>query len=116
MAMNPNHPGSLEDQLAELRLRVLRLEQLLRAQDFVVEKTEVTPAVGPAVPAGAPVVSAAAASETPLQVPYPAASFQRSVTPPLFGHREKAGQGDARSLESRIGSQWFNRVGILAML
>ena len=24
--------------------------------------------------------------------------------------------GEERSLESRIGSQWFNRIGILAML
>jgi uncharacterized membrane protein len=33
---------------------------------------------------------------------------------PSFVDPEPA--GDARSLESRIGSQWFNRVGILAML
>ena len=26
------------------------------------------------------------------------------------------GTGDDRSLESRIGSQWFNRIGILAVL
>ena len=117
MAMNPNYPGSLEDQLAELRLRVLRLEQLLRAHGFVVEKTEVTPAVGPAVPVSAPaMISPATTSEAPVQVSYPAAPFQTPVAPPLFGQSDQSSQRDTRSLESRIGSQWFNRVGILAML
>ena len=117
MAMNPNYPGSLEDQLAELRLRVLRLEQQLRAHGFVVEKTEVTPAVGPAVPVSAPaMISPATTSEAPVQVSYPAAPFQTPVAPPLFGQSDQSSQRDTRSLESRIGSQWFNRVGILAML
>jgi len=117
MAMNPNYPGSLEDQLAELRSRVLRLEQLLRAHGFVVEKTEITPAVGPAVPVSAPaMISPATTSEAPVQVSYPAASFQTPVAPPLFGQSDQSSQRDTRSLESRIGSQWFNRVGILAML
>jgi len=117
MAMNPNYPGSLEDQLAELRLRVLRLEQLLRAHGFVVEKTEVTPAVGPAIPVSAPaMISPATTSEAPVQVSYPAAPFQTPVAPPLFGQSDQSSQRDTRSLESRIGSQWFNRVGILAML
>jgi len=115
--MNPNYPGSLEDQLAELRSRVLRLEQLLRAHGFVVEKTEITPAVGPAVPVSAPaMISPATTSEAPVQVSYPAASFQTPVAPPLFGQSDQSSQRDTRSLESRIGSQWFNRVGILAML
>jgi len=35
---------------------------------------------------------------------------------PLFAFSAAAGPEENRSLESRIGSQWFNRVGILAML
>jgi uncharacterized membrane protein len=118
MAMNPNSPGSLEDQLAELRLRVLRLEQVLRSQGLVVEKTEAAAIAEPTVPLGPPAVIPAAPpfEAPPLQVPYPAATFPIPVTPPLFGHRDQVSQRDTRSLESRIGSQWFNRVGILAML
>ena len=35
---------------------------------------------------------------------------------PLFGYSAPAKPEQNRSLENRIGSQWFNRVGILAML
>ncbi len=35
---------------------------------------------------------------------------------PSFASQFQAQPADARSLESRIGSQWFNRVGILAVL
>ena len=38
------------------------------------------------------------------------------VHAPLFSNQAPAHPEDSRSLESRIGSQWFNRVGILAVL
>jgi len=105
MAMNPNYPGSLEDQLAELRLRVLRLEQLLRTQGFVVEKTDATHPPEPVPLAGPAVVPSVPLAEAPLQASYPAAAFSTPVAPPLFGHLEQGAQRDTRSLESRIGSQ-----------
>jgi uncharacterized membrane protein len=37
-------------------------------------------------------------------------------TAPSFQTLEPAGSDDSRTLENRIGSQWFNRIGILAML
>ncbi len=39
-----------------------------------------------------------------------------SHTRPQFHSLDRATTTDTRSLESRIGSQWFNRIGILAVL
>jgi uncharacterized membrane protein len=44
------------------------------------------------------------------------ASPETPVAPPNFGSYGSPAPEDDRSLESRVGSQWFNRVGILAML
>lgn len=41
---------------------------------------------------------------------------QHFASPPRLASFEAATPGDSRTLESRIGSQWFNRIGILAML
>jgi len=118
MAMNPNLSGSLEDQVSELRSRILRLEQALRAHSIEVET--VTPV--PAVPVQTP-ISASAPAATPPPVLQPAmpqppqgSPSQTPIAPPRFGSSDTAGKEDTRSLENRIGSQWFNRVGILAML
>ena len=108
--MDPGLSGSLEDQVAELRARVHRLEEALRARGVVLEQAE-TPAAKRAT-AGAPPV--------PPQVPHPAVQPPiASATPtaqPVFGSYTASAPENSRSLESRIGSQWFNRVGILAVL
>ncbi len=120
--MNPNNPGSLEDQVGELRSRVLQLEQALQAYGIVAPKAVPAPPVAaapsigvqaglpqPPIPAAPPV----AGPPQPAQV-WPS---QPPVAPPHFGYpTHQASQKDQQSLENRIGSQWFNRVGILAML
>jgi uncharacterized membrane protein len=124
--MDPNSSGSLEDQVGELRGRVRRLEEALRARGIPLES-----AAGPAaaaLPAGMPAVAAtppppAASSVSapwmmkmaPGQVPLPPPPAP-PVAPPRFGYAEQGPAAPERSLESRIGSQWFNRVGILALL
>jgi len=47
----------------------------------------------------------------PSQVP-PSAP----IAPPQFASLQQDTTADSRSLENRIGSQWFNRIGILAVL
>src|SRR5437879_6337431 len=120
MAMNPNISGSLEDQVGELRLRVQRLEQALRVHGIVVERAETAPAIAatPSELPAAPSQPAPSAAVTAAGFPQPpqARPFQAPVSPPRFGHEDQVAKEDNRSLESRIGSQWFNRVGILAML
>lgn len=109
--MNPGLSGSLEDQVAELRARVHRLEAVLRARGIVLEQAE-TPiaAAGPAPPVPPPVPR----PEHPAVKP-PIAPASPSAQP-VFSSFTPGTPVDGRSLESRIGSQWFNRVGILAVL
>ncbi|MGA3102511.1 MAG: hypothetical protein ABSD61_11675, partial [Terracidiphilus sp.] len=49
----------------------------------------------------------------PVSAPAPPPA---QIAPPRFSSLEAATDSDSRSLESRIGSQWFNRIGILAVL
>ena len=111
--MNPNLSGSLEDQVRELRSRVLRLEQALQGRGIAVETADVIASAAPApIATGAPAVAMTAAVQ-PEEVRLSEAPF----APPSFGvASDKTAKEEKRSLESRIGSQWFNRVGILAML
>ena len=105
--MDPFQPGSVEEQVAQLRHRVLRLERLLQAHGLL-EKPE--PAQQPAQvsPSEPPTIAA----PQPPAPPFPA----RPIEAPRFAQTEPAPQRDAQSIESRIGSQWFNRIGILAVL
>jgi hypothetical protein len=50
--------------------------------------------------------------------PTPPAAVQPpvAVAVPQFRSIEPEPSGDQPTLESRIGSQWFNRIGILAVL
>src|SRR5580698_4244307 len=107
-------PRSLEEQMAALRARVWRLEQTLAEHGIALwEEPEAQPAPKPLVePTTAP--AAVQAGVGPAQTPVPAqaapaASQLAAVAASASAH------GD-QSLESRIGSQWFNRIGILAVL
>src|ERR1017187_5439308 len=66
------------------------------------------------------IVALAGAPPVPPQVPHPAVQPPiASATPtaqPVFSSYIASAPEDSRSLESRIGSQWFNPVGILAVL
>ena len=106
--MEPDHPGgALEEQIGELRSRVRRLEEALRRRGVVLEDEPSTPKTTYADVAQATVVA------PPTHV---AAAPAPPVAAPSFGYQPHAAPKDGRSLESRIGSQWFNRIGILAIL
>src|SRR5208283_1474940 len=121
--MNPTDPGSLEEEVGELRARVQRLEEALYPQGILSERWKGPPLEehGPVV-AGttAPVSAPAFAAAPPVPVSaasYPApAAVSAAGTLPSFTHLASAATDPERSLESRIGSQWFNRIGILAVL
>lgn len=111
--MDPFPPGSLEEQVANLRYRVLRLERLLQAHG-IQERPE-KPAPQPAAPAS-PIAAPTPAPQSPA-APLPSPALpSRPIEPPRFALTEPATQRDTQSIESRIGSQWFNRIGILAIL
>ena len=104
---------SLEEQIAELRVRVTLLEDSLDHAGIV-----------PAAPeAQAPATKAVfAPSEfAPLPLAEPTAdglppASPSSVMPQFYGYSTSPTPQDSRSLETRIASQWFNRIGILAVL
>jgi uncharacterized membrane protein len=108
--MNSEFSGSVENEVVELRNRVLRIEEALRRRGVVLEDSQPravaaapSPMPPPSVVAGAPAgAQAAPAPPLPLR--------------PRFAAVGAAKPKDGRSLENRIGSQWFNRIGILALL
>jgi uncharacterized membrane protein len=110
--MDPESSGSLEEQVGELRSRVRRLEEALQRRGVVLPGIESAPsaAQAPAATAVPPGPSPAFAPGVLPPTPAP------PIAPPSFGFRGPASPVDDRSLESRIGSQWFNRIGILAIL
>lgn len=104
--MDPDTSGSPEQQIADLRARVLRLEDALRKQGISLEGDS------PVAPYTLkPNLEVKATSTAPPEA-VPAAQLDV----PDFLRRTAATGSHDHSLESRIGSQWFNRVGILAVL
>jgi uncharacterized membrane protein len=113
----------LEAQLSAVTTRVFQLERevaALRGVSPPVMSAEpaagvATPAKSPsewtAMPPGSagPEISATAA---PDAAPQPSQSVSGSTAIPTAPPRLR----EERSLESRVGSQWFNRIGIIAML
>jgi len=131
--MESDPSGRLEAQLAELSSRVWQLEQALSRHGIAVEgeqlpqaATTLEPPAAPALPpqpiappppASPPAQPAAMPFERALDRAAGSANRPQPVTArPLFETAKEPGAGDVRSLESRIGSQWFNRIGILAVL
>lgn len=122
--MAPDSSGSLEDQVRELRERIHRLEEALRGRGIVLESAAGPPAAAPAagIPAAAPAHPPAppaifvSGQTTGSAQPWFPVAPAPPVAPPRFGYAEQSPAAPERSLESRIGSQWFNRVGILALL
>jgi len=107
--MNTNSFDSLEEQVGELRSRLRRLEEALGRQGILSQQfLSQTPAESPRE-----------------QVQPPPAETKRKTTPwtaalpdaaPSFGYSAPARLEVDGSLENRIGSHWFNRIGILAVL
>jgi uncharacterized membrane protein len=127
--MNPDSTGSLEEQVGELRSRLGRLEEALcrqgvLARDFIDQagaEPEVTaPPDAPPVPwtdelkrrKGA--VRAREDSTPGIALPETDRAAQASTL--SFAGYAPNEAAEESSLESRIGSHWFNRIGILAML
>ncbi|HEX5234038.1 MAG TPA: DUF2339 domain-containing protein [Silvibacterium sp.] len=102
--MEDNSAGNLEQQVARLTRRVYLLEELMRRHGLVSDQPAAPEANAPLPPvAPSPI----------LTQPSPALPARQAITPPSFSL--PFAKTD-RSLESRIGSQWFNRIGILAVL
>jgi uncharacterized membrane protein len=113
--MDPIVPESLELQVVHLRRRVLRLERLLEAHG-IMQNAEETLAEPP---------TAASLEQRPRPAPretLPPATFApppfeaQPIEPPRFATTDTAHTRESLTIESRIGSQWFNRIGILAVL
>jgi uncharacterized membrane protein len=110
--MDPSPTGSLpeqiQEQIHELRSRMRQLEETLHSYGIVV------PPAGSQPQAAHP----GAMQENPPQPVLPEQTGYQ-FAPPAFTSAEPAEpaeQATSHSLESRIGSQWFNRIGILAVL
>jgi uncharacterized membrane protein len=111
--METNPSGSLEAQVGELRLRVRRLEETLVLYGIVLQEARPQPQARDAAAALAAARPLAPAVEMDRK---PAPPPETPVAAPSFGYSAPLAATDARSLESRIGSHWFNRIGIVAML
>jgi len=111
--MDPDNSQSVEAQVVELRQRVHQLEQVLLNRGILEPQSPVQPAPKPTV-----------SEPFPPPPPAPEQAYTPAPLPQLDAarlfvsqyHPHQADSPDTRSLESRIGSQWFNRVGILAVL
>ncbi len=98
--MEADELAELHRKLAALTQRVYLLEQQLRVA--------AAPAVDTTIPMPAPVAAPVAEAAHKLSPPRPA----QIVEPPGFTQLE----APTPSLETRIGSQWLNRVGVIALL
>ncbi len=118
--MDPNDSGShdsgsLEQQLTDLRARVLRLEHTLEERGIAIDPAATQP-VPAATPQPAPVPPPPPPHIRWSQAELPAVLVSTAAETPIRVPRSTVRPAEDHSLESRIGSQWFNRIGILAML
>jgi uncharacterized membrane protein len=114
--MDPGQSSSLEEQIAALTARVYRLERAMSISGIATPPAEaVHPAASPLtgqIPPAHEIPQPAAPYTLPQFLEPPPPQFPSSTYD--FNHPPKTEQD--HSLESRIGSQWFNRIGILAVL
>src|SRR5581483_3713444 len=104
---------ALRELVRQLIVRVNRLEQ-----------SAGVPAGPAAVAPGPPVTVSESEPRAPVPPPVEAALAPPTQIPVQREQRKyrfptpsiSVGQTDTRSLESRIGSRWLNRIGIVAML
>jgi uncharacterized membrane protein len=119
-AMDSREAKELEAQIAALRGRVWRVEETLQDYGIALRAEPTGPEAGEKAAAGEAVAGAEAGAVQPqaarAAVPVQPAAARAPVAAPQFAAIEPIGAPDEPSLESRIGSQWFNRIGILAVL
>ncbi|MGA7110772.1 MAG: hypothetical protein WBY75_23685, partial [Terracidiphilus sp.] len=108
--MNPDDPARFEKELGDLRSRVLRLEELLRARGWVAPPEETAESVPGAILGQVQTVEHARMADLEsLPITTPGSMFAaQPVEPPQFGYAAAAVPNDTRTLENRVGSQWFN--------
>jgi len=124
--MNPDPGGSVENEVAELRRRVALIEGALRVRGVVLEDgmtwlppgppAAARPPTAPTAPQTRDAAEAPVGQRSPASAPAAYAPPQAPLPRPLFASSSAAAPPDGRTLENRIGSQWFNRIGILAVL
>lgn len=102
--MNPDSLSEIQQELAQLRSRVQVLEDAVRRVGILRPPVQPQPA-----PQFRP------ASIQPAQPPLVSTEASAPAAPSLAAATAAPAAHD-RSLESRIGSQWFNRIGIIAVL
>lgn len=103
--MNPGSPEGLDEEVRVLRARVQRLEDALSRQGILAPNWPSPPSqTSPHVEPPAPM---------PVQ---PVVAQPVVASAPMFAASRAPESKPQQSLESRIGSQWFNRIGILAVL
>ncbi|HEY9125976.1 MAG TPA: DUF2339 domain-containing protein, partial [Acidobacteriaceae bacterium] len=120
---------ALQEQMARMVARIYRLEQtLLRHGISLVDESQLPDPFEPHELMGPEAKQQAGKIDTPISPIGPEAAARAPLHPPKLSGMERPRQGsafeamsenraeDRRSLESRIGSQWFNRIGILAVL
>lgn len=83
--MNPDLPGSLEEQVVELRSRVRRLEETLYRHGIPLQEVQVQPPAGPATASQGMRLAMASISQTERESPPPPASAEAPPSPSLFG-------------------------------
>jgi uncharacterized membrane protein len=115
----------LSDRLRNLEAELARLVRQV-ASPAPQASSQVPAQAAPTPPPAQPAAAPAPVPSKPLPEPIPEPIREPIYDPigPRFtlvdsahgGSGSAARAEDARSLESRIGSQWFNRVGILAVL
>ncbi len=103
---------ALRQLIAQLTERVYRLEQLVH--DPVRESRPAVPDAAQAVAAGAE-PSGSAAAPTPEEVHGTGLGMGAQIRDSQTREQQQAADG-TDSLERRIGSQWLNRVGVVAVL
>jgi uncharacterized membrane protein len=101
----PDDLEALRRQLQELTERVSRLEAARPA-------AAPAPVARPAAPAPAPAIAPVGPPVRPLAPPPPTLTQKPTVAPPKVA----VSGGGGGSLESKIGSQWLNRLGVAALL
>ena len=121
--------GEMANLISRIRYLEAKLENLAQRPAVAAEPAATRaranfspPPVSAAAASPPPVLAEPAApgprspEDSPPQIPPAAVQFPAAVPVYQFRTFSEAGSGDSRTLESRIGSQWFNRIGILAVL
>lgn len=110
--MNSEENSSLESEIRELQWRMEQLEKALVRQKILDAEwlRALTPESAAEPSLSRPIKPA---EEVGAPVPAPVAAVEQA---PMFASVGAPAEARQPSLENRIASQWFNRIGILAVL